>query len=101
MPAGLYVKPEKCEFDTEKTSFLGFIIRQNGIKMDPEQVSAIIDWETPTTIRDVQCFLALANFYSRYIEGYSRICTPWFNLLRTADKSDHLNDKYGVLYEQK
>ena len=82
--AGLYVKPEKCEFSANKTTFLGFVISQNGIEMDPEKVSAIMEWEKPATIQDVQCFLGFANFYQQFIEGYSRICTPLFNLLKTV-----------------
>ena len=84
--AGLFVKPEKCEFETNKTTFLGFVISHDGIEMDPEKVSAVNNWEIPKTIQDVQCFLGFANFYRRFIEGYSRICTPLFNLLKTADK---------------
>ena len=56
--------------------------------MDPEKVSAVKNWEIPKTIQDVQCFLAFANFYRRFIEGYSRICTPLFNLLKTVDKDN-------------
>ena len=55
--------------------------------MDPEKVSAVMDWETPTCIRDVQCFLGFANFYRRFIEGFSRTCTPLFNLLKKADST--------------
>ena len=83
--AGLFVKPEKCEFEATKTTFLGFVISQQGIKMDPEKVSAVSNWEVPKTIQDIQCFLGFANFYRRFIEGYSRICTPLFNLLKTVD----------------
>ena len=41
LDAGLYVKPEKCEFDTTKTTFLGFVISPDGIEMDPEKVPAV------------------------------------------------------------
>ena len=63
---GLFVKPEKCEFEANKTTFLGFIIRLLG---NPEKVSAVLNWEAPKTIKDVQCFLGSANFYRRFIEG--------------------------------
>ena len=82
LDAGLYVKSEKYEFDTTKTTFLGFVISPNGIEMDTEKVSAIKNWETPTCVRDLQCFLGFANFYWRFIEVYSRICQPMFNLLK-------------------
>lgn len=39
MGASQYMKPKKFEFDTERTLFLGFIISQFGIEMDPEKVS--------------------------------------------------------------
>ena len=80
--AGLFVKPEKCEFETTKTTFLGFVISPDGISMDPEKVSAVKDWEAPTCIRDVQCFLGFTNFYRTFIEGFSRTCTPLYNLLK-------------------
>ena len=47
--------------------------------MDPDKVSAVKDWETPTYIRDVQCYLRFDNLYRHFIEGFSRICTPLYN----------------------
>ena len=38
---GLFVKPEKCEFEANKTTFLGFVISQQGIEMDPQKVSMV------------------------------------------------------------
>ena len=69
--AGLFVKPEKCEFEIRKTTFLGFMVSTEGIEMDPEKVSAVKDWETPAWIRDVQCFMGFAHFYRRFMEGFS------------------------------
>ena len=54
--------------------------------MDLKEVFAVNNWEIPKTIQDVQCFLGFANFYRRFMEGYSRICTPLFNLLKTVNK---------------
>ena len=62
------------------------MISHEGIEMDTENVSAVNNWEIPKTIQDVQCFLGFTNFYSRFIEAYSRICTPLFNLLKTVNK---------------
>ena len=84
--AGLFLKLEKFEFEAHKTTFLDFVISHDGIEMDPEKVSVVNNWGITKTIQDVQCYLGFANFYSRFIEGYSRICTPLFNLLKTVDK---------------
>ena len=80
--AGLFIKPEKCEFSVQKTTFLGFIISEEGLEMDPEKVNAVLNWETPKSVKDIQCFLGFANFYRRFIYRYSHLCQPLFNLLR-------------------
>lgn len=50
--------------------------------MDPEKVNAVLNWETPKSVKDIQCFLGFANFYRRFINKYSHLCQPLFNLLR-------------------
>ena len=80
--AGLYIKPEKCEFNVTITTFLGFVISPDGILMDPKKVQAIRILEKLKCVRDLQCFLGFANFYRCFIEGYSRICQPMLNLLQ-------------------
>ena len=80
--AGLYTKPEKCEFSVEKTTFLGFVISVDGIEMDPAKVEAIHNWEASKCVKDVQCFLGFVNFYRRFIHRYLEICQPLFELLK-------------------
>jgi len=41
--AGLFIKPEKCEFSIKRTTFLGFIILEEGLKIDPEKVNAVLN----------------------------------------------------------
>ena len=71
------------------------MISPEGIEMDPEKVTAFKDWETPTCIRDVQCFLGFANFYRRFIEGFFRTCTLLFNLLKKIDPASAPPDNSG------
>ena len=80
--AGLYAKPVKCEFSVEKTTFLGFVISADGIKMDPTKVGAIHNSEAPKSVKDVQCFLGFVNFYPHFINRYSEMCQPLFKLLK-------------------
>ena len=46
----LYLKPEKCTFWTTKVEYLGLIIQENLISMDPVKLNGIEDWPTPTTV---------------------------------------------------
>ncbi|KAI5086632.1 hypothetical protein C0J45_23314, partial [Silurus meridionalis] len=80
---GLYVKPEKCEFHTSQTSFLGYLLSAGNIRIDPARVQAIREWPTPTSRRQLQRFLGFANFYRRFVKGYSLVAAP-LHLLMTS-----------------
>jgi hypothetical protein len=74
--AALYLRSEKSEFHTEEVKYQGQIVGVNGIRMDPEKVQAVKNWETPETLNEVQAFLGFANFYQRFIWNYTRVVQP-------------------------
>lgn len=78
----LYVKKSKCTFGTEEVSFLGHVIGHGQLKMDEGKIQAIIDWEPPTKVTELRSFLGLANYYRRFIQGYSRRTAPLTDLLK-------------------
>jgi hypothetical protein len=80
--AGLHLKPEKCECHQQEVKYLGFIISTSGTKMDPAKVATIQEWPEPRNVKDVQSFLGFANFYRRFIKGYSAIVAPMTLLTR-------------------
>jgi len=84
--AGLFAKLEKCEFFTPFIDFLGHRISSNGIHMDPKKISSIINWPTPSCVRDVQSFIGLANYYRRFIPSFAKIAQPLHRLLRKGVK---------------
>src|SRR5690606_35886550 len=81
-----FIKGEKCDFFVTKTNFLGFIISENGVSMDPKKVAAVREWPTPKNVKDVQSFLGFTNFYRRFIENYAKKCLKLFNLTRKDAK---------------
>jgi hypothetical protein len=50
--------------------FLGHIISNGGISVDPAKVKEIVVWSIPTTVTEVRSFLGLAGYYRRFIEGF-------------------------------
>src|SRR5947209_20041089 len=70
---GLHLKLEKCEFYQIRVEYLAFIISEKGVSMDPNKVTAIREWEQCTNLHDVRAFLGFANFYRRFIKGYSTL----------------------------
>jgi hypothetical protein len=77
----LYAKFSKCEFWIDKVSFLGHIISNGGILVDPAKVKKIVVWSIPTTIMEIQSFLGVAGYYRRFIEEFSKIAKPMTSLL--------------------
>ncbi len=79
--AGLTIDIRKCEFNVTKTKYLGLIITTDGIQMDPDKVESIRAWRTPVSLKELQQFLGFANFYRRFIKGFSAIARPLTGLM--------------------
>jgi hypothetical protein len=77
----LYAKLSKCKFWLEEVSFLGHIISEGGISVDPSKVKDVLSWNTPQNVSDIRSFFDLARYYRRFIEGFSKIYKPMTELL--------------------
>jgi hypothetical protein len=77
----LYAKYSKCEFWIDEVPFLGHIISNDGISVDPAKVKEIMAWSIPTTVTEVRSFMGLPGYYRRFIEGFSKIAKPMTSLL--------------------
>jgi hypothetical protein len=69
----LYLKLEKCEFEKEEIEYLGVIIGQNKIQMDPGKLKGIADWPVPRNLTEVWQFLGFTGYYQYFIPNYSKI----------------------------
>src|SRR5882724_11805960 len=83
----LHSKPEKCLFHMPKIEFLGFMATPTGIPMDTAKTDAVSVWPTPINLKAVQAFLGFANFYRRFIEGFSDIVIPLIRLTTRTPRS--------------
>jgi hypothetical protein len=81
----LFLKPEKCDFEKRKIEYLGVIISEGQVEMDPVKVAGVADWPTPSTKKELQQFLGFTNFYRRFILDYSHIAQPLFVLTGKKD----------------
>ena len=76
----LFLKPKKCKFEKTEVEYLRVIISQNSVKMDPVKVAGVTKWLNPSNRKEVQSFLGCTNFYRRFIQGFSHLAHPLFNL---------------------
>ncbi|KAL0171669.1 hypothetical protein M9458_031980, partial [Cirrhinus mrigala] len=86
----LYCKLEKCAFHQHSTTFLGFIISAQGVAMDPQKLEAVRSWPLPASLKQLQRFLGFANFYRRFIRGFSSIAAPLTALTKPSRGEFHL-----------
>jgi hypothetical protein len=77
----LYAKRSKCEFWLKEVAFLGHVVSNGGIPVDPSKVKDVLNWKPPTDVGEIRIFLGLAGYYRRFIEGFSKLAKPMTALL--------------------
>ena len=78
----MYIKPEKCRWKVREVNFLEVVIGLERIKIEKVKVKAVLDWPVPKSVKDVQKFLGLANYYKRFVEGFAKIAKPLHELTK-------------------
>jgi hypothetical protein len=82
----LYAKRSKCEFWLKEVSFLGHVVSNGGIAIDPSKVQDVLNWKASTNVSEIRSFLGLAGYYRRFIEGFSKLAKPMTALLEKNAK---------------
>ena len=78
----LFLRTEKCSFNKTAVEYLGLIISEGELRMDPVKLTAIKQWPRPKTVKDIQKFLGFCNFYRRFVKAYLELARPLFNLTK-------------------
>ena len=73
---GLKIDPKKCKFFQKSVKHLGHIVTEDGIRPDPEKVSALTTWPVPKTLKDLKSFLGFTGYFRDYVCDYSSIVKP-------------------------
>src|SRR6266436_72405 len=76
----LFLKPEKCKFEQKEVKYLGLVILKDHVAMDPTKVHRVMEWPTPTKVKEVQSFLGFVNFYQKFIRDFSNVTRPLYAL---------------------
>src|SRR5467141_2360613 len=78
----LNLKAEKCTFGQPTVEYLGLILSEGRVEMDPVKVASVRDWPTPRNVTEVQSFVGFVNFYRRLIQDFSHVAKPLHQLTK-------------------
>lgn len=84
---GLKINTSKCIFGVSQLSFLGHDISLQGIKPSAERVRAILSFSQPSTVKQVQRFVGMVNFYRRFIPNLAQLLAPVDQLVADFNRS--------------
>jgi len=82
----LFVKPEKCVWKVKEVGFLGMIIGPDGVRMEKKKIQGVVDWLVPRSVKDVQKFLGLANYYRQFVKDFTKIVQLLYEMTRKEIK---------------
>ena len=77
-----YEKLSKCEFWLRDVSFLGHIVSEEGIRVDPRKIEVIIEWKPSRNVTEVCSFLGLVGYYRKFVKGFLMTAVPMTRLLQ-------------------
>ena len=72
----------KCLFGVSLGKFLGFMVSQRGIEVNPEKVKAILDMVSRKTVKKVQRLTGCVAALNRFVSKTTDKCLPFFKVLK-------------------
>ena len=97
--AGLKLKPTNCDFCSLQVEFLGHIVSAEGVRTDPSKTEKVAQWPVPTSRKEIQQFLGLANYYRRFVKDFATIAKPLHRLTEKTAKFEWTDECQAAFKE--
>ena len=80
--ANLRLKPRKCRFGQSTVNYLGHVVSEKGIAVDPKKMEAVQNFPCPKNLKTLKSFLGLASYYRRFVPNFSKVAGPLYSLTK-------------------
>ena len=87
--ANFKIQLDKTEFLRREVAYLGHVVTPDGVKPNPDKISAIKNYPLPKTTKEIKGFLGLLGYYRRFIHDFARITKPLTKCLKKGAKIEH------------
>ena len=78
----LHLKLAKCTFDQTKVEYLGLVVRNGEVLMDPTKLKVVEQWEPSKSVKAIRSFIGFCNFYQKFIPNFSALARPLLDLTK-------------------
>jgi transposase InsO family protein len=91
---GMKLRPSKCHLFKRKINYLGHVVSEQGIEVDPGKIASVKEWAVPTNAHQLRVFLGLTGYFRKYIKSYAQITEPLYALLTGPNSTRHVRKKW-------
>ena len=84
--ANLKLKVSKCRMLQREVHFLGHVVSDNGLKMDPAKIEAVATWPEPQNLKEVRSFVGLCAWYRELVSDFATHTAPLHSLTRKGQR---------------
>lgn len=96
----LTISPKKSNFCCKQVKFLGHILSESGLAIDPERIDAIVRWKQPENVKEVKSFLGSTAWVQKFISHYSDIASPLHDVIRGIKCTKRTSSKAKIEWNE-
>ncbi|XP_022156462.1 uncharacterized protein LOC111023349 [Momordica charantia] len=80
------LNPEKCAFGVSSSKFIGFVVNQCGMEVNPERIRAVLVMQPPQNLKQIQCLNRRIIALNRFVSRSTDKCLPFFKKPETSGR---------------
>jgi hypothetical protein len=93
-----YCRLWKCNFGQTQIDYLGHVISEGDIRMDPQKIASVSSWPIPRNVPEIRSFLGFTNYFRRFVQGYASLVGPLTDLTQ-KDRAWTWNENHHFAFE--